>query len=70
MNHMGLVKVTTWGYRCQRCEHEWVPRGLKPSADGGKPEESAETPRVCPKCKSPYWDKPRQVPAKDKKKTG
>jgi len=70
MNHMGLVKVSAWGYRCLRCEHEWIPRGLKLPADGGKPEESPETPRVCPKCKSPYWDKPRQSAAKGAKKAG
>ena len=43
-----MVKVQIWGYRCERCEHEWVPRN--------KDEE----PRVCPRCKSPYWDKPRK----------
>ena len=32
-------------YRC-RCGHEWYPRN------------SNERPRVCPKCKSPNWDKP------------
>jgi|GEM_PF-5311554 len=32
---------------CERCEHEWVPREGPP-------------PRVCPKCKSPYWDRPRR----------
>jgi len=36
------------GYRCERCGHEWVPRN------------KAEKPRVCPKCKNPYWDKPRK----------
>lgn len=41
------VKITVMGYRCERCKWEWIPRG-----------ETA--PRVCPKCKSPYWDKPRQ----------
>ena len=41
------VKITVLGYRCERCEWEWVPRG-----------ENA--PRVCPKCKSPYWDRPRR----------
>ena len=30
---------------CQRCEHEWVPR-------------KSEI-KVCPKCKSPYWNIPR-----------
>ena len=34
-------------YRC-RCGHEWVPLHLR----------SAERPRVCPKCKSPNWDRP------------
>jgi predicted Zn-ribbon and HTH transcriptional regulator len=31
-------------FECKRCGHKWYPR---------KPEK----PRVCPKCKSPYWDK-------------
>jgi len=38
------------GYRCERCGHEWVPRG----------DVSVE-PRVCPKCKSPYWDRQRKM---------
>lgn len=33
--------------RCQRCEHEWVPRTL--------------TVRECPSCKSAYWDTPRKA---------
>ena len=45
-NAVGKVELT--GYRC-RCGHEWLAR---------KPER----PRVCPKCKSPYWDQPRQRP--------
>lgn len=42
------VKIQVWGYRCHRCGHEWVPR------------EKAQDPRVCPACKSPYWDRPRR----------
>jgi rubrerythrin len=38
---------------CERCQHEWLPR------QQGDPE-----PKVCPKCKSPYWNRPRKV-AKD-----
>lgn len=57
---VGLVKVTLWGYRCLRCQHEWVPRGLPEMPDGKKPPEPDEEPRVCPKCKSPYWNRPRQ----------
>jgi predicted Zn-ribbon and HTH transcriptional regulator len=33
---------------CERCGHAWVPAGV-------------EKPRVCPKCKSPYWDRPRRA---------
>jgi DNA-directed RNA polymerase subunit RPC12/RpoP len=50
-----------WGYRCLRCEHQWVPRGLPEMADGKKPPEQDEEPRVCPKCKSPYWNRPRKA---------
>ena len=34
---MGVVKVN--GYKCERCEHTWVPRN------------SLKNPTVCPKCK-------------------
>jgi len=44
-----MAKITLEGYRCERCGHEWVAR-------------CKEEPRVCPKCKSPYWN----VPKKDK----
>jgi ribosomal protein L37AE/L43A len=40
---MPTVQVTA--YVCSRCEHQWVPR-------------SAQKPVICPKCKSPYWDRP------------
>jgi len=43
---MGKVKITIEGYKCERCSHEWVPRKKK-----------EDKPVVCPKCKSPYWDK-------------
>jgi predicted Zn-ribbon and HTH transcriptional regulator len=50
-----MAKIQLWGWRCERCGHEWVPR-----------QDAKEEPRVCPKCKSPYWKRPR----KDGKKTG
>ena len=46
-----MVKVQLWGFRCERCDHEWLPR------------EKDREPRVCPKCKSPYWNTPRRTPA-------
>lgn len=36
------------GYECLRCSHKWVPIGEGP-------------PKVCPKCKSPYWNTPRRI---------
>lgn len=33
-------------YTCSRCNHTWHPR-------------TDNRPEVCPKCKSPYWDRPR-----------
>ncbi len=32
---------------CLRCGHEWIPR-------------SERKPGTCPKCNSPYWDRPRK----------
>lgn len=45
---MGKIRITVEGFKCERCGHEWIPRDKK------------ESPRVCPRCKSPYWDKPRK----------
>ena len=42
-----MPRITLDGWGCLRCNHEWVPR-----------EE--EQPKVCPKCKSPYWNTPRR----------
>lgn len=32
---------------CQRCQHDWRP-------------DTNQLPKVCPKCKTPYWNKPRR----------
>lgn len=45
-----MAKVTLQGFRCERCGHQWVPRA---TTEG--------EPVICPKCKSPYWDRPRQI---------
>lgn len=29
---------------CKRCKHKWIPR-------------SADYPKVCPNCNSPYWNR-------------
>ncbi len=51
MNDGDMPKIKLWGFRCERCEHEWLPR------------DKDNEPRVCPKCKSPYWNRPRLTPA-------
>jgi predicted Zn-ribbon and HTH transcriptional regulator len=48
---IGMVPLQVTGCRC-RCGHEWLPQG-------------GERPRVCPKCKSPNWDRPKRWTRKD-----
>ena len=43
---MAKIDITVEGYRCERCKHEWIPR-------------TKDYPVICPKCKSPYWDRPK-----------
>jgi predicted Zn-ribbon and HTH transcriptional regulator len=42
-----MSKIRLKGYKCERCGHEWHPR-------------NKNKPMVCPKCKSPYWNKPKR----------
>jgi hypothetical protein len=48
---MARVPITVMGFRCDRCHHEWVPRG-------GVEDE----PRVCPSCHSALWNRPDKKP--------
>jgi len=41
-----VTKVKVTHLECKRCGHTWVPR-------------KAEV-LLCPKCKSPYWNRPRK----------
>jgi predicted sulfurtransferase len=49
---MPISSIEVTLYTCERCEHRWCPRD--PLA------EAPEIPKVCPKCKSPYWNTPRR----------
>jgi len=40
-----IMELST--FKCLRCGWEWVPR--------------VPTPKTCPKCRSPYWDRPRKM---------
>lgn len=42
-----MPETTTPAYRCARCSHVWVARGDR-------------KPTICPKCKTPYWDRERE----------
>jgi DNA-directed RNA polymerase subunit RPC12/RpoP len=44
------VKFEVEGWECVRCGHKWVPRIM-----------TEEEPTICPKCKSPYWNKARKI---------
>ena len=39
------ANINLIGNKCYRCGHEWLPY------------DKNSQPRVCPKCKSPYWDR-------------
>jgi DNA-directed RNA polymerase subunit RPC12/RpoP len=45
---LGMGKTMLEGYECERCGHKWIPRAT-----------TEDEPTICPKCKSPYWNKPR-----------
>lgn len=46
-------------WQCLRCSHEWA----------GRSTVTAEKPKYCAKCHSPYWNTPRgTVPAHRPKK--
>jgi len=48
---MAKKEIKVYECTCERCGHKWITR-------------TEESPVVCPKCKSPYWNKPLN----DKKK--
>ena len=47
-----MVKVSVKGLECKRCGHKWIAR--------------KEEVMLCPKCKSPYWNRERKGEIDDK----
>ena len=45
------MRVKIKKIECKRCGYKWIPR--------------KEEIRICPKCKSPYWDRDRRIEIKD-----
>lgn len=62
MEHMAEIMMKVPGYRCERCQHEWVARGSR-NAPRGKNGEMLR-PKLCPHCKSPWWETPPQAAQK------
>ena len=48
-----MAYVLIEGYMCERCSYRWGSRT-------GSGVRTATDPRVCPRCKSPYWNRPRR----------
>ena len=46
---MAWIKID--GFLCEHRSHCWAPK-----------QQGAPEPKNCPKCKSPYWNKPRMTP--------
>jgi hypothetical protein len=46
---MARVPITTMGFRCEACHHEWIPE------DGVDSE-----PDLCPACHSNLWNQPER----------
>lgn len=53
---MPIVEIKTKGFQCERCGHQWIPLDIN------------KEPKVCPKCKSPYWNVKRKRDLKAKAK--
>ncbi len=47
MDNFHSAKVVIERLTCKRCGHAWIPQQLV-------------APKNCPKCNSPYWDKPKK----------
>ncbi len=56
---MASITMQVKGCRCERCGYEWVPRGPRLENRG---KGSDDKPRLCPNCKSPYWQTKRKPP--------
>ena len=48
-----MAYVDIEGYVCDRCGYRWAPRN-------GTGRRDKNDPKVCAKCKSPYWNKARK----------
>lgn len=52
------IKINVNAFKCLRCGHKWIPRVSLEELEGKLKVESK--PRICPSCKTPYWDRKRK----------
>lgn len=50
------IEIKVNAFKCLRCGHEWIPRVELEQLKG----EIKDKPRICPNCKSAYWDRERK----------
>ena len=62
MDEKYKIRIDVNAFLCLRCGHKWIPRVSMEELEG----EIKEKPRICPNCKSAYWD----LEKKKKKKNG
>ena len=51
-----MPRIIIEGYHCNRCGHNWAPRS-------GTGYREKEAPKYCQRCRSPYWNRPRNLEA-------
>ncbi len=56
MNDKYEITLTVNAFHCLRCGYEWIPRVNMRQLK----EKIVDKPRICPNCKSPYWDLPKK----------
>ena len=54
---MAIIEMTIPRCRCERCGHEWIARRSRNLSPAEMPVQLPK-PRMCPKCKSAWWDTP------------
>ena len=59
-----LIQKLVNVFRFLRCDHEWMPRVNMSELTG----MIKNKPRICPNCKSAYWDRERKNKRKNAKK--
>ncbi len=58
------ITLTVNAFHCLRCDYKWIPRVDMKQLKG----KIIDKPRICPNCKSPYWDLPKKNKSKNGKK--